>query len=154
MWPTNQKNSLPSWEGVSKRIHSFVHLLINFLTTHSLSALGMARKKGQFFSRCCSKWSDYPSLRLWPCLINYESQIAKETTSNTSGVSVPGSSDRIKLGYLGSFKVRKAQSLINLFLWSKDLYLPHMRILATVLVLQDNYLYVYCGNIVLLTVVE
>ncbi len=56
--------------------------------------------------------------------------------------------------YLCSFKIWKSQTLIYFFTRTKYFYLPHMGVFTRMLVLQNDYLNVYCRNVVFLCTVQ
>ena len=64
------------------------------------------------------------------------------------------SSHSIVLGDLRPFEVGEAQSLVHLFLRPEYLDLAYMGILATMLVLQNADLHIYCEYVILLFTVQ
>ena len=65
-----------------------------------------------------------------------------------------GSSDREELGDLGGLEIRETQPLVDLLTRPEDLDLPHVRVLARVLVLKNENLNIDGADVVLLGVVE
>lgn len=65
-----------------------------------------------------------------------------------------GSANRVKLGNFCCFEVGEAETLVDLLLGAEDLNLPHVGVLAGVLVLQDDDLNIDSIDVVLLSVVE